>query len=543
LKASLQIIPGNQKSKKNMNVLITDGIDPQCGQILSQNGFDVTEIPKISKEELKKIIGGFEKLIVRSATKVTAEIIECGTNLKLIGRAGAGVDNIDIEAATRNGIIVMNTPGGNTVSAAEHTCAMILSAARRIPQATADLKKGNWNKKNFTGIELEGKTLSIIGLGKIGREVASRMQAFGMNTIAYDPMIPDEFATHLNIELLPLHENFIRADVITIHSSLNESTRNLIAKDTIDLMKPSVIIINCARGGIINEADLAEALESGKVAAAALDVFEVEPVNPDNPLLKLDTVIATPHIAASTNEAQQKVAIQIAEQIVDWKRKGKLEGAVNASAVELAQAPGVRSYLTLAEKLGATLAQMAPPQASKMTIRTSGEFLQKFSEVITAAALKGFLDIHQSKDTNYINAFTMAKECGINLEQKFEKENPDYTNLIRIELENGTAKRMIGGTVLGEKEVRIVMIDQFLVEFKPEGNIIIYNNLDKPGVIANVTQLLLKHNLNVAYIALSRDEEKNVAMTAIVVDGDVTSELLDGIGRVNGVNVVNLVSL
>ena len=526
-----------------MKVLITDGIDSQCGQILAQNGFDVTEKPKISKEELKEIVGGFDTLIVRSATKVTSEILECGINLELIGRAGAGVDNIDIEAATRNGIIVMNTPGGNTVSAAEHACAMILAAARRIPQATADLKKGNWNKKKFTGVELEGKTLSIIGLGKIGREVASRMQAFGMKTIAYDPMIPDEYAAQLNIELLPLHENFIRADFITVHSSLNESTRNLIAKDTLDLMKQGVIIVNCARGGIINEIDLAEAITSGKVAAAALDVFETEPVNPDNPLLKLEQVIATPHIAASTNEAQEKVAIQIAEQIVEWKRTGKLEGAVNASAVELAQAPGVRSYLNLAEKLGATLAQMSPLNANKMTVRTSGEFLHKFNEVITAAALKGFLDIRQSKDTNYINAFTMAKECGISLNQKFEKENLDYTNLIRIELESETTKRMIGGTVFGDKEIRIVMIDQFLVEFKPEGNIIVYNNIDKPGVIANVTQLLLQHNLNVAYVALSRDEEKKVAMTAIVVDGDVTNLLLEEIRNVNGVDVANLVSL
>jgi len=526
-----------------MKVLITDGVDLQCGQILAQNGFEVTEKPKISKEELKEIIGGFEALIVRSATKATAEILECGTNLELIGRAGAGVDNIDIEAATRKGIIVMNTPGGNTVSAAEHACAMMLSAARRIPQATADLKQGNWNKKKFTGVELEGKTLSIIGLGKIGREVASRMQAFGMKTIAYDPMIPDEYAAQLNIELLPLHENFIRADFITLHSSLNESTRNLIAKDTLDLMKQGVIIVNCARGGIINETDLAEAITSGKVAAVALDVFEIEPVNPDNPLLKLEQVIATPHIAASTNEAQEKVAVQIAEQIVAWKQTGKLEGAVNASAVELAQAPGVKSYLNLAEKLGATLAQMAPVNAYKMTVRTSGEFLHKFNEVITAAALKGFLDIRQSKDTNYINAFTMAKECGISLNQKFEKENLDYTNLIRIELDSDTTKRMIGGTVFGDKEVRIVMIDQFLVEFKPEGNIIIYNNIDKPGVIANVTQLLLQHNLNVAYVALSRDEEKKVAMTAIVVDGEVTTALLDEIRNVNGVGIANLVSL
>ncbi len=526
-----------------MNVLITDGIDPQCGQILRQNGFTVTEKPKISKEELKEIIGDFDKLIVRSATKVTTEIIECGTKLRLIGRAGAGVDNIDIEAATRNGIIVMNTPGGNTVSAAEHTCAMMLSAARRIPQATADLKLGNWNKTKFSGVELEGKTLSIIGLGKIGREVASRMQAFGMNIIAYDPMIPDEYAAKINIELLPLHENFIRADFITIHSSLNESTRNLISKKTIELMKPGVIIVNCARGGIINEADLAEAILSGKVATAALDVFETEPVKPDNALLKLDQVIATPHIAASTSEAQEKVAIQIAEQIVEWKCTGKLEGAVNASAVELAQAPGVSSYLALAEKLGAILAQMAPAQANKMTVRTSGEFLHTFNEVITAAALKGFLDIRQSKDTNYINAFTMAKECGISLEQKFEKENPDYTNLIRIELEDGTTKRMIGGTVFGEKEIRIVMIDRFLVEFKPEGNIIIYNNTDKPGIIAHVTQLLLRYNLNVAYVALSRDEEKKVAMTAIVVDGNVSPALLDEIRAVNGVDVANLVLL
>ena len=396
-----------------MKVLITDGVDLQCGQILAQSGFEVTEKPKISKEELKEIIGDFDTLIVRSATKVTAEILECGTKLELIGRAGAGVDNVDLESATRHGIIVMNTPGGNTVSAAEHACAMMLSAARRIPQATADLKQGNWNKKKFTGVELEGKTLSIIGLGKIGREVASRMQAFGMKTIAYDPMIPDEYAAQLNIELLPLHENFINADFITLHSSLNESTRNLIAKDTLDLMKQGVIIVNCARGGIINETDLAEAITSGKVAAVALDVFEIEPVNPDNPLLKLEQVIATPHIAASTNEAQEKVAVQIAEQIVAWKKTGKLEGAVNASAVELAQAPGVRSYLNLAEKLGATLAQMAPVNAYNMTVRTSGEFLHKFNEVITAAVLKGFLDILQSKDTNYINAFTMAKPVGI----------------------------------------------------------------------------------------------------------------------------------
>lgn len=526
-----------------MKVLITDGVDPQCGQILSKNGFEVTEKPKISKEELKGIIGDYDKLIVRSATKVTADVIESAKNLKLIGRAGAGVDNIDIEAATRNGIIVMNTPGGNTISAAEHACGMMLSAARLIPQANADVKQGNWSKKKFTGVELEGKTLAIIGLGKIGREVAIRMQAFGMTTIAYDPMIPKEYADQLDIELLSLHENFKRADVISIHSSLNESTRNLISKETFELMKDGVIIVNCARGGIINEPDLAEAVESGKVGAAALDVFEQEPVDPANPLLKQERIIVTPHIAASTNEAQIKVAIQIADQIVEWKQKGKLEGAVNASAVELAQDPAVKSYLTLAEKLGATIAQLAPETSGKISIRTSGEFLYRFSEVIAAAALKGFLNIRHAGDANYINAFTMVREMGIDIEQKFEKENPDYTNLIRVELKNGTTGRMIGGTVFGEKEIRIVMIDRFLVEFKPEGNIIIYSNIDKPGVIANVTNLMLQHNLNVAHIALSRDEQKKLALTAIVLDGEVNSEVLNEVNLVDGVSEASLVTL
>lgn len=526
-----------------MKVLITDGVDRQCAELLEQFGFEVTQKPNISKDELKEIIGSYNKLIVRSATKVTAEIIERGKNLTLIGRAGAGVDNIDITAATRHGVIVMNTPGGNTVSAAEHACGMILAAARMIPQATAELKNGIWNKKKFTGIELEGKTLSIIGLGKIGREVASRMQAFGMKTIAYDPMIPDEYAAHLNIELLPLHENFSRADIITIHSSLNESTRNLISDETFPLMKNGIIIVNCARGGIVNEADLADAIGTGKVAAAALDVFETEPVDPTNPLLGLERVIATPHIAASTIEAQRKVAVQIAEQIIEWQQKGKLEGAVNASAVELAQAPGVNAYLMLAEKLGATLAQLAPFEGNTMTIWASGEYLQKFSEVITAAALKGFLDIRQTDDTNYINVFTLAEEMGITLEQKFEKENPDYTNLIRVELANGTRKKMIGGTVFGDRAIRIVMIDQFLLEFKPEGHIIIYNNVDKPGVIASVTQLLLRHNLNVAYVALSRDDEKRLAMTAIVVDDQVDRVLLDEIKKTDGVSEASIVLL
>lgn len=526
-----------------MKVLITDSVHKGCGQKLAENGFNVTEKAKLSKDELKAIIGDYDMLIVRSATKVTADVIDIAKNLKLIGRAGAGVDNIDVEAATRKGIIVMNTPGGNTVSAAEHTCGMLLASARLIPQAHGEVKQGIWDKKKWMGAELEGKTLAVIGLGKIGREVAKRMQSFGMRTIGYDPMLPEEFAAKLDIEMLTISENFRQADFITIHSSLNESTKNLICKETIEIMKDGVRIVNCARGGIVNEFDLAEAIKSGKVAAAALDVFSEEPVTTENPLIKLENVVVTPHIAASTNEAQTKVAFQIADQILEWKQSGKLTGAVNASAVELAQAPEVKSYLTLSEKLGSVIAQLASEKPKKLTVWVSGDFLRKFSEVITAAVLKGFLDIAHEGEINYINANAMANDIGVNVEQRYEKENPDYNNLIRVELETEKEKRMIGGTVFGDKELRVVMVDKFLCEFKPEGNILVYNNQDKPGVIARVGMALLKRNINIANLALSRDEAKKEAVTVVTLDEEISPEILAEIEKVDGVSAPRLMKL
>ncbi|NTV46231.1 MAG: phosphoglycerate dehydrogenase, partial [Chlorobiales bacterium] len=371
--------------------------------------------------------------------------------------------------------------------------------------------------------------------GKIGREVAKRMQSFGMRTIGYDPMLPEEFAAKLDIEMLTISENFRQADFITIHSSLNESTKNLICKETIEIMKDGVRIVNCARGGIVNEFDLAEAIKSGKVAAAALDVFSEEPVTLDNPLLKLENVVVTPHIAASTNEAQTKVAFQIADQIIEWKKSGQLTGAVNASAVELAQAPEVKSYLVLSEKLGAMIAQLANEKPKQLTVWVSGDFLRKFSEVVMAAVLKGFLDIAHEGEINYINAHAMASDIGVDVEQRYEKENPDYNNLIRVELETEKCKRMIGGTVFGEKELRVVMVDKFLCEFKPEGNILVYNNVDKPGVIASVSMALLKRNLNIANLALSRDEAKKEAVTVITLDEGINPEILADIEKVDGV--------
>uniref|UniRef100_Q3AQU0 D-3-phosphoglycerate dehydrogenase n=1 Tax=Chlorobium chlorochromatii (strain CaD3) TaxID=340177 RepID=Q3AQU0_CHLCH len=533
-----------KKENENvMKVLITDSVHPQCGRLLLQHGFEVTEKPSLSPKELHAIIADYNILIVRSATSLPAEVLAKATQLELIGRAGTGVDNIDLEAATRQGIVVMSTPGGNAVSAAEHTCAMLLAAARHIPQAMADLKQGNWNKHLYAGIELEGKTLSLIGLGRVGREVAMRMQAFGMRTIAYDPAIADEDAALLDIELLPLHENLLRADVITIHSALDESTYNLLGKETLSLTKPGVIIVNCARGGIINEVALAEALASGHVAAAALDVFTKEPIAATHPLLQFPQVIATPHISASTAEGQEKVAIQMAEQIIAWKRDGILEGAINGTIVELAQLPGAHAYLHLAEKLGATLAQCTPLDGKHITMKTSGEFLYTFHEALSAAVLKGFLAKRHAKSCNYLNAFLVAQEYGITLQQKFEPNTHDFNNLLRVELASGSINRMIGGTVFGEKEVRIVMVDQFLLEFKPEGSILLYTNNDQPDVIARVTQLLLAHHCAMAYLALSLDDLHNSAMSALVVNGKVTNDLLEAIKQLEGVTSLSLLEL
>ncbi len=526
-----------------MKTLILDNIEKKCGEILRQEGFEVIEKQKLSKDELKSEIRDYEVVLVRSATKLTGDILECANKLKLIGRAGAGVDNIDLDAATRKGVIVMNTPGGNTISAAEHTCAMILAVARLLPQAHAELKQGIWDKKKWLGRELEGKTLAVVGLGKIGREVALRMQAFGMHIIAFDPMVSQEMASKLDIQLLPLEELWRKADFITIHTPYSEATRNLICAETLALMKSGVRIVNCARGGIINERDLAEAVASGKVAAAALDVFEVEPLLPDNPLLKLENVIVTPHIAASTVEAQEKVAIQIAQQIVEWKKTGALVGAVNATTVELAQKTEVKVHLALAEKLGAMCAQLLDGTPKSITITSYGDFLRKFSEAISAAALKGLLDEIQHREINYINVFAMASDLGLAVHHQHEKEHPDYQNLIVVEYETSEAKKRLGGVVLGAKDMRVVIYDHFICEFKPEGYILIYTNDDKPGVMARVGARLLRASINIANISLSRNEEKTKALTAICLDEAISPVTLKRISEVEGVYSPRLIKV
>jgi D-3-phosphoglycerate dehydrogenase len=526
-----------------MKVLITDGIEKACGNILKEAGFQIDEKAKLTKDELKAIIAGYDVLLVRSATKVTAEILDAATNLKLIGRAGEGVDNIDTEAATRKGVIVMNTPGGNTISAAEHACAMLMSAARLIPQAHGETVQGIWDKKKWIGAELYGKTLGVLGLGKIGREVATRMKGFDMNIIAYDPRLPKEIAAKANIELMSVEEVLKQSDFITIHTPLNDETRNLINKNIIPLMKDGVRIVNCARGGVVNEADLIAALASGKVAAAAFDVFMEEPLGKDNPMLTAKNMVLTPHIAASTKEAQERVAIQLANQIRDWKHVGKVAGAVNAMASELAANPEIKNYLTLAEKLGSLGSQLISGKLKTLTLTLSGPFLAHFAEALTTATLKGTLDALKHEKVNYVNAAVMAAGLGLTVKQIREKENPDFAQLITLTLESDSETRKFAGTVFGQKEMRIVKLDNYLFDVKPEGNILFYTNEDRPGVLARVGLVLLNGNINIANLALSRDEEKKNAMTVIATDEKISESLLVEIGKIAGVFKPKVVEL
>ncbi|ASQ90316.1 phosphoglycerate dehydrogenase [Prosthecochloris sp. GSB1] len=517
-----------------MNVLVTDNIDPECDRVLKAAGFSVTRADAASPEKLAELVPGAEVLLVRSTTKIEAPLLSEARRLQLIGRAGEGIDNIDVDAATRLGIIVMNAPGANTSSVAEHACGMLLAAARRITAADASLRAGNWEKKNFCGTELRGKTLGIIGFGKIGREVSRRMQSFGMSIMAFDPMVPEEYAARFRIRLTGLDELLQRSDAVTIHASLNDATRNLIDRDRFRKMKDGVLLVNCARGGIVNEADLAEALTGGKVGMAALDVFRDEPPAPESPLLDSPNVILTPHIAGSTKEALKRAAVQIAEQIVDWKRNGRYNGAVNASAIELASDPAIRPWLELAEKLGAMTALENNRKEERVSIAVSGEFLRKFTPVLEPALLKGLLGASEKTKINYISASAIAEEQGITVETGSTGEHPDYSNLLCISSGPPEEERTICGTVF-EETPRIVMIDDYRLEFRPEGCVLLYRNQDRPGVLAGVAELLLRKNINVAALSLSRRERNQTAMTAIALDGMADENLAREVSALDGV--------
>ena len=527
-----------------MKVLITDPVDQVCVDLLESNGIKADVQIKKSDEELRSIAEDADGWIIRSGTTITAELIDAAKRLKVIGRAGVGVDNIDLDAATRRGVLVINAPDGNTISTAEHTCAMLMSLARRIPHAHQSLSGGKWDRKTFTGSELYEKTLGIVGVGKIGRAVAERMAGFGMTVIGYDPVLAPEAAERMGIKLVDVDEIFRRSDFITIHAPLNDSTRGLLNRESMARCKPGVRIVNCARGGIVDEVDLFEALESGQVGGAALDVYSQEPPPASlEKLLSHPHVVATPHIAASTDEAQSKVAKQITEQVIDALNGVPVQSPVNAMAIKMAAQPEVQPYLSLADRLGQIVSQLSEGKIRGVSVRCRGDIPRRFAEVLSISAVRGVLSRWITEPVNLINAPFLAEEMGVSISEERETAKGGYTNMIEVGLDTDIGGRVVAGTIFDTDEPRLVRVDDYWLEVKPEGRLLFYKNVDKPGMLAAVGRILARRNINIGALALGRTGRGSLALTAVSVDEDVPDSVLKEIAELDGVEMIRRVIL
>lgn len=458
-------------------------------------------------------------------------MIEAAEKLKVVGRAGIGVDNIDIAAASKKGIIVMNTPGGNANAAAEHAVAMMAALARNIPQAHMSMKQGKWEKKKFMGVELSGKTLGVIGLGNIGKIVAEKARGLKMYVIAYDPFVSAENVKSLGVEIVPLEEIFKRSDFITVHTPLTDETKYMIDRKAFEKMKDGVRIINCARGGIIKESDLVEAIESGKVAGAALDVFETEPLPPDSPLIKNDKITLTPHLGASTVEAQVNVAVAIAKQIVDYLLTGNIVNAVNMPSVSPEVYKLIKPYINLGEKLGALASQVISAPVEAIGIEYSGEIADMNIKPVTSAILKGFLAPITEIEVNYVNAPYIARDRGITVNEITSPEKHPYESLITVQVKTTEGYHKVSGTIFGKEEPRIVNIDEFEVEAAPYGAVLLIENYDRPGVIGRLGSILGSKGINIDQMHVGRKHGGDTALSMIQltepVSDDVLSEIED----------------
>jgi len=525
-----------------MKVLVSDNISAKGVEILKKAGLKVDVKTGMKPDELIACIGEYHGLVIRSATKVTAEVIDAATNLKVIGRAGSGLDNVDKAAASKKGIVVMNTPGGNTVTTAEHAVAMLFAVARSIPQATASMKAGKWEKKKFMGIELFNKTLGILGLGAIGGQVAKKALGLEMNVIAYDPFLSEEKAREMGIRKVTVNEIFAESDFITIHTPMTAETKNIINATSIDTMKTGVRIINCARGGIINEQDLYEALKSGKVAGAALDVFEKEP--PDgNPLLTLDNLICTPHLGASTEEAQENVALAVAEQIADYLVHGTIRNAVNFPSIPSDQIPRLQPYITLAEKLGSFASQMFAGGAKEIVVEYHGDAAAVNTAPVTIAALKGYLTPILLETVNFVNAPFIAKERGIEVKEVKSSEAGDYQSMIAIRIKSADKEIYLAGTLFSKKDPRVILIDNFKVEIVPDDVLLLIYNNDKPGVIGNIGNTLGKNNINIARMHFGRESAGGMAISVVSIDSTPSAEVIDEVRKLPNILSVHQICL
>ena len=524
-------------------ILLADNVDPACEEVFAERDIEAIRKTNLSRDELLAEIPSYQGIVVRSSTTVDAELIKAAGNLKVIGRAGVGVDNIDIPAATSNGILVMNTPDGNTVSTAEHTCGMILAMARNIPQSVARVKEGGWDRKKYMGSEVYGKRLGIIGLGKIGSEVAQRMQQFGMHIQAYDPFSSQEKADRLDIELLELDELLGNSDFITVHTPLTDKTKGLISLKNADKLKKGVRLVNCARGGIYKEEDLLEMIEGGYVGGIALDVYSQEPPAKDlQQMLKHPKIISTPHLGASTEEAQEKVAEQIARQMVDALEGKNFNGSLNGKSIALTTNKEVKPFLALAEKLGNFAMQLAPEHASEFDFEYSGR-CAKFADVLTDSILKGMLAHHVSETVNLINARVYAENLGLKIKETTAPARQTYGDLITIRLDGSAAFNKISGAAFGDDDFRIIEIDGFNIELRLEGEILLYTNIDRPGMLAAVSGALSQQDINIASLSLGRSHKGSNAVTAVAVDKHMSDDELKPLLELDGVNALKYISL
>ena len=524
-------------------VLVSDSLSEEGLKVLKdEKELQVDVKLKLPPEELKAIIKDYDALVVLSSTKVNKDIIEAATKLKVIGRAGVGLDNVDADAASKRGIIVMNTPAGNTISTCEHTWSLMLSMSRNVPNANASLREGRWDRSKYMGVELYGKTLGIIGLGRIGTEVAKRGMAFGMRVIAYDPYLTVERANDLGVELVEVKDIIRESDYITVHTPITNETKHLIGEKELEQMKKGVRLINCARGGIIDEKALVKALESGRIAGAALDVYEDEPPK-DFSMFKCEKLIATPHLGASTEEAQVNVAIEVAKQVADALLGRGCRNAVNVPCVDPEVYKAIRPYVTLAEKMGLVVGQLSDGRMQEVKIEYSGDIVQHDMASVTIAFLKGLLTPVLQDTVNYVNASFIAKERGIKIVETKTSQIEEFANLITIEANTDKSKVVVAGTLSPRKNPRIVKINDFYVEASTVGYLLVLINEDKPGIVGHIGTILGQHKINIAGMTLGRKKAGGHAMTALNLDEEVPEEVMNEIRSAKHVIEAKLIKL
>ena len=523
-------------------VLVSDKLAAEGIDILKTVA-DVDVNTGLSEDELCAIIGNYDALVIRSGTQVTAKVLESAKNLKIIGRAGVGVDNVDVPVATEKGVIVVNSPSGNTIAAAELSVAMLLALSRNIPQANMSMKEKQWQRSKFVGNEVYHKTLAVLGLGKIGREVAKRCKSFGMKVIAYDPFLPAEAAESMGISLLSMDECLAKADYITLHLPKNKDTMGLIGKEQFAMMKDGVRIINCARGGIIDDDALIEALKSGKAAGAAIDVYVSEPPDFSSELFELPNVVTTPHLGASTKEAQINVAIDVAEQIADVFSGKSARSAVNMPSVPADVLAVITPYLPLAEKMTSLAAQMVNGGPTSVKIGYYGELAGIQASHLTRAVLVGLLQPSLGDGVNFLNAVNVAKARGIEVSETRYNECKDYPSMSTVSVKTDKNECSVSGALFGSKDIRIVNIDGFAMDFAPEGSIIIAPHTDKAGIIGKVGTIIGATGINIAAMHVGRKDAGKNAIMILNLDGEVSDDIVKELAAIDGIESVKQIKL